>query len=67
MPKENTPPKDYVSIRVDVVHVKKKWYGFQDKVIGYQICVPSTWEEADEIMGKIKNLFSKYGTSIGEK
>lgn len=62
-PEKNTA-KDYVAVRVTAVHVKRRWFGYSDKVLGFRIAIPNTPLKADELMGKIDKLMQEYGVSF---
>jgi hypothetical protein len=61
--KKNTP-KDYVSIRVSVVHVKKMWGLYVDNELSKQVCIPDSWEDANKLVGEIQELMKKYGKPL---
>ena len=63
MPTKNEP-ENYVVIRVYAIHVKKKFGFFRDKTIGSTICIPDTWENANKLVGEIRQLMEKYGNAI---
>jgi len=53
---------DYVSVRVLVVHVKKKMLGFHTETeLGTGAIIPDKKEQSWELFGKIKKLMQEYG------
>lgn len=66
LPAKNTP-KDYLAVRVQLVHVKTRFFGFTEKEIRGITCIPDDLEGAAEIMHSIDQMFSKYGKRIEGK
>jgi len=60
---ENTP-KDYIVVRCQLVHVKKKLVFFTEKELGFRIVIPDTKYQAAELMAKILVACDSYGKAI---
>lgn len=59
--------KDYLSVRVQLVHVKKGLFGFKDDELCKFSAIPDTKEESEEIFERIKKIVQEYGVTISEK
>jgi len=59
--KGNNTPKDYIVIRSQIVHVKKRLGLFYtEKQLGFRVVIPNTKQEAAELMAKILVLSDDY-------
>ena len=56
--------KEYVVVRVQLVHVKKRFFGYQDKILAFHTAIPDTANEALELHEKIGKLMEKYGVTV---
>lgn len=63
IPKRNTPT-EYLVVRVQIVHVKKRFLGFKDKELSMHTAIPNKPNEAIELFNKISAIMGKYGVSI---
>lgn len=60
---ENTD-KEYVCVRVQVVKVKKGFFGYKDQILGFSTVIPNTVKESEILFKKIQRMFKKYGVEI---
>jgi len=63
IPKKQTA-KEYLAVRVQIVHVKKGWLGFKDKELSSLSAIANTPEEAVEFFSRIWKMADEYGVSI---
>jgi len=56
--------KEYVAVRVQLVHVKKRFFGYQDKILAFHTAIPDTANEALELHKNIGKLMEKFGVTI---
>ena len=65
--KGDNTPKDYIVVRCQIVHVKKKFLFFTEKELGFRIVIPNTKYEAAELMAKILVECDSYGKPVDVK
>lgn len=63
IPKQQTPT-DYLVVRVELVHVKKGWFGLRDKQLTAHSAIPDTPQQAVDLTNKISLLMNKTGIAI---
>jgi len=56
--------KDYVAVRCEIVHVRKKFVFFTEKQLGCRIVIPNTKLEAAELMAKFLAISDEYGERL---
>ena len=61
--RENTPT-NYLVVRVQLVHVKKKLLGLKDTEITKFVAIPNTMKESVELTNRIGAIMKKYGKSF---
>lgn len=57
-------PTDYYVVRVQLVHVRKGFFGFRDKTLAFSALVPDTRKEAADVFKAVQEDFEKRGVSI---
>ena len=60
---ENTSD-EYVCVRVQIVRVKKGWFGLKDTVLGFTTVIPNTPKLAEKIFRETQTRLRKYGVTI---
>ena len=61
--KEQTP-KEYLVVKVHLVHVKKGFFGYKDKILAFHSAIPDTPQKALELYKKMIKIVRKYGVTI---
>jgi len=62
--KSENIPKEYVCVRVYLVHVKKGIFGYRDNILSVRSVIPNTVEDSIEILRKIDNIMKQYGIEV---
>lgn len=63
IPKEQTL-SEYLTVRVQLVYVKKSWFGYRDKLLSFSHVMPTTPQEAIDLFNKIAKANQKYGRTF---
>jgi len=65
VPKEQTP-RDYLVVRIQLVHVKKSWLGlkYYEKILTASAVIPDTPEAAVDLTNQTVVQFKKLGVSF---
>ena len=50
-------PTDYFVLRIQLVHVKKTWFGFKDNLLVFNALIPDSRKEATDLFGKVADEF----------
>ncbi len=65
MSKIRNTAEDYLTVRVCLVHVQKKFGGLKDKAeLGRIVMVPDTWKDAKDIFVEIKTFLKSKGVTV---
>lgn len=57
-------PTDYYVVLVELVHVKKGLFGFVDKTLVKNACIPDTREHAAHLTKRFTAIMQEYGGSV---